>query len=63
MKKNVGGIDRGVRIVLGLVIGALGIYFKSWWGLIGIPLFLTGLIRFCPLYIPFKISTFKAKKD
>jgi hypothetical protein len=59
MKKNVGGIDRGIRIVIGLVIVAAGIYFRSWWGLVGIALILVGLVRFCPLYVPFKISTCK----
>lgn len=57
MKKNVGGIDRGLRIVAGLVIGGVGIYFHSWWGLVGIIPLATGLIGWCPAYCPFKIST------
>ena len=36
MLRNVGGADRVVRVVLGLVIIAVGLYFRSWWGLIGI---------------------------
>jgi hypothetical protein len=63
MKKNVGGIDRILRLVFGVVIGAAGIYFKSWWGLIGVLLFLTGLVRFCPLYVPFKISSSRSKSQ
>ena len=43
--------------VLGLVIGIVGIYFKSWFGLIGIIPLLTALISWCPLYMPFKITT------
>lgn len=61
MKKNIGGIDRGLRIIIGLAIGVLGIVFKTWWGLLGIIPLLTGLIRFCPLYEPFKISSAKPK--
>jgi len=59
MKKNVGGFDQVLRLVLGLVIIALGILFQSWWGLLGIiPLF-TGSINWCPLYLPFGLSTCK----
>ncbi|MDX9881081.1 MAG: DUF2892 domain-containing protein [Prolixibacteraceae bacterium] len=57
MKCNVGTTDRIIRIVLGLVIVVLGVYFSSWWGLIGIIPLATGLFKWCPLYIPFKIST------
>jgi len=57
MKKNVGKIDRTIRIIIGIAVIAAGIYFKSWWGIIGVVPIFTGLIRFCPLYVPFKIAT------
>jgi len=57
MKCNVGSIDRLIRIVLGLIIAIVGVIFDSWWGLIGIIPIATGLFKFCPLYLPFKIST------
>jgi hypothetical protein len=63
MKKNVGKVDRIVRIILGIVIGALGIIFKSWWGLIGLIPLLTGIFGTCALYIPFGINTCKVKED
>ncbi|HCE57347.1 MAG TPA: DUF2892 domain-containing protein [Prolixibacteraceae bacterium] len=59
MKCNVGSVDRLLRIIIGLVIALLGVVFDSWWGLIGIVPIATGLFRFCPLYVPFKISTDK----
>lgn len=59
MKCNVGTVDRLLRIIIGLVIALLGVVFDSWWGLIGIVPIATGLFRFCPLYVPFKISTDK----
>jgi len=62
MEKNVGGIDKVVRIVLGLVIIGLGIYFKNWLGIIGLPLLLTGLIGKCGLYKILGINTCKIKK-
>jgi len=60
MKTNMGGIDRGIRVVAGLVIIGAGIYFKSWWGVIGVVLLGTALMGFCPGYVPFGISTKKS---
>lgn len=62
MKANVGSIDMWIRIILGVVIIALGIYYQNWWGVVGLVPLLTGLIRWCPLYLPFGITTTKAKK-
>ena len=61
MKKNIGIRDKWVRIVIGLLIGAAGIYFKSWWGLIGLVPLATALINSCLLYLPFGISTRRAR--
>ncbi len=59
MKKNVGNVDRVLRLILGLVIIALGFINQSWWGLVGIiPLF-TAAVGWCPAYLPFGISTCK----
>lgn len=57
MKKNVGGADKIFRIILGIVIIAVGLYYNSWWGAIGIIPLLTGLIGRCGLYYPFGVST------
>ena len=59
MKKNVGSVDRILRFLLGLVIIILGIVNESWWGLIGIVPIFTASINWCPLYLPFGISTCK----
>ncbi len=59
MKSNVGTIDRLMRIVLGLIIAILGVWFDSWWGLVGIVPLATGIFKICPLYIPCRISTVK----
>ena len=61
MKKNMGLLDRRIRLVLGLLAIAAGIYFKSWWGLVGVVFLVTSLISWCPLYIPFGLSTRKKK--
>jgi len=57
MKANVGSADRIVRVIVGLAIGAAGIYFKSWWGLVGLIPLATGVFACCPAYMPFGIST------
>jgi predicted RND superfamily exporter protein len=52
-----GKTDKIFRITIGLVVIALGFYFQSWWGAIGIiPLF-TSFIGWCPVYAPFGLST------
>ena len=51
MKKNVGGIDRTLRIVLGLVLMGLAVSGTvGWWGYLGVVPLLTGLIGWCPPY-------------
>ena len=57
MKNNVGTIDRSLRIVLAVGIGAAGLYFKSWFGLIGLVPLVTAFVGWCPLYVPLGIST------
>ena len=62
MKRNVGTIDRLIRIIIGLVIAIVGVLFDSWWGLIGIIPIATGLFGYCLLYFPINISTVKKKE-
>jgi Protein of unknown function (DUF2892) len=63
MKTNVGGIDRILRIVLGLVLialtltGTIGV-----WGWIGVVPLATALFGFCPLYTVLGFSTCPMKK-
>lgn len=57
MNKNVGNIDRALRIIVGLVIIVAGFIMNSWLGFIGLIPLATGIIRWCPLYCPFKINT------
>lgn len=50
MKSNVGSLDRVLRRLLGLALFGAGLFFKSWWGLVGLVPFVTGLLGFCPAY-------------
>jgi hypothetical protein len=58
-----GKTDRILRAILGAVIILLGLYFHSWWGLVGLIPLATALIGWCPLYVPLKMSTVKVKND
>ncbi len=57
MKANIGSADRIIRLILGIIIILLGLYFKNWWGAVGIILLFTATVKWCPLYLPFGIST------
>jgi hypothetical protein len=57
MKHNIGTVDRIVRIVLGIAIAVAGFVFHSWFGLIAVIPLATAASGFCPLYLPFGIST------
>lgn len=63
MKKNMGSVDRVIRVILAVVFGAL--YFTGTvTGTLGLVLLILGVvflatstISFCPLYAPFGLST------
>jgi len=65
MKKNMGSMDKGLRIFLAVIIAIL--YFTNQitgvaaivLGIFALVFLLTSLISFCPLYVPFKLSTLK----
>jgi hypothetical protein len=62
MEKNVGGMDRAIRIIAGLII--LSLFFVvdeeyRWWTLLGVVPLLTGLAGWCPVYLPFALSSRK----
>ncbi len=58
MNRNVGGIDRNLRIVLGLVlIAPAAPGHVAWWGWIGVVPLLTGLAGTCPAYKLLGMST------
>lgn len=64
MKSNVGGIDKILRIVVGLgLVGATVAGALPVWGYIGIVPLATGLMGWCPLYPLLGLSTCPMKKD
>lgn len=63
MKLNVGGIDRILRIVVGLALIAWALMGGPIWAWIGIVPLATGAVGFCALYPLLGINTCPMKKD
>ncbi|MGZ8257545.1 MAG: YgaP family membrane protein [Methylotenera sp.] len=62
MKANIGGIDRVLRIAVGLALIAWTLFGGGpLWAWIGVLPLATGLINFCPAYRILGISTCKTK--
>ncbi|QBN17590.1 YgaP family membrane protein [Flavobacterium nackdongense] len=67
MKKNMGTTDKIIRILIALVIGIL--YYTGTisgttaliLGIFAVIFAITSLVSFCPLYLPWGISTCKKK--
>lgn len=63
MKVNVGGMDRILRIVVGIVLIVLALTGTvGSWGWIGVVPLLTGLFKFCPLYTLLGMNTCPMEK-
>ncbi|MGB7815306.1 MAG: DUF2892 domain-containing protein [Methylotenera sp.] len=63
MKVNVGGVDRVIRIVVGLALIAWVLFANGpVWAWIGVVALATGLINFCPAYALLGMSTCKTKQ-
>ena len=64
MQKNVGGIDRVLRIVVGLVLVALAATGKiGAWGWLGLIVLATGVFSFCGAYTLLGLNTCPMKPD
>ena len=62
MTQNVGGIDRILRIVVGLVmVGLAATGTVGWWGWLGVVPLATGAIGWCPPYAIFGWNTCSTK--
>ena len=62
MSANVGGIDRILRIIVGLVLISLVWLVPTNWGWVGIVPLVTGLFSFCPAYTLLGMNTCPMKK-
>lgn len=63
IKKNMGGFDRTIRIIAGIILVGSGILkifpYATIIAIFGVFIILTGIAGFCILYVPLGISTRK----
>lgn len=62
MEKNIGKMDKLIRLLLGSFIIIVGAYDKSVWGVLGMVPVITASSGVCPLYSLFHINTISNKK-
>jgi hypothetical protein len=64
MKHNVGGVDRTLRITIGLTMIGLALVGGQigMWGWLGIIPLLTGIFGYCPPYALFGFNTCSTEK-
>jgi Inner membrane protein YgaP-like, transmembrane domain len=65
MQANVGGIDRALRVIVGLGLLSMLLFGQGdarWWGLVGVVPLLTALTRWCPAYTLFGVKTCSTSK-
>lgn len=61
MEKNIGNLDKVVRVLVGLVLIALVFVGpQTPWGWIGVPVIAIALFGWCPLYSVLGVKTCKA---
>ncbi|MBI3547342.1 MAG: DUF2892 domain-containing protein [Gammaproteobacteria bacterium] len=66
MDKNVGSIDKIIRIVIGLALLSLLFILQGnvrWFGLIGVVPILTVVTGWCPVYSLIGVNTCRSKKS
>jgi hypothetical protein len=64
MKKNLGSMDRIIRVILGIAAILVALFITSGiWDIIlyvvAAILIITAIVGMCPAYMPFKLSTKK----
>jgi len=64
MNKNVGGVDRILRVAVGLLLIALAATGTvGAWGYVGIVPIVTAAIGWCPAYLPFGFTSCKTRSE
>jgi len=69
LRRNVGGLDRVLRVTFGGILFFVGLFLLSGRTRVGVAIamvgllgLLTGIIRLCLLYVPFGISTARSEE-
>lgn len=60
MNKNIGSVDKKVRVAVGVLLVVLAITGTiGWWGWLGVILIITGSMNYCPAYSLLGVNTSK----
>ncbi len=62
MNKNIGSLDKTIRLIIGILIIVVGFVNESLLGAVGLIPILTASVSWCPLYSILKIDT-RCKND
>lgn len=62
MCRNVGHVDKWIRVAGGVVILAIGLYYKNWLGLLGLLPIVVAFVGWCPVYTLLGVNTCPADK-
>ena len=62
MKKNVGKLDKIIRIIVAVIFAIMGWKFSAWWFIVTAVALVTALMGYCGLYALFGINTIGKKK-
>jgi hypothetical protein len=58
MEKNIGNIDKVMRVILAIALAGIGYFYGLWWlYLIALVPLITAFVGYCALYSLFKINT------
>ncbi len=57
MEHNVCGVEKYIRILIGIGIISAGLYFGSWWGAIGLIPLITAFVGSCPVTQALRLSS------
>ncbi len=59
---NLGGIDKNLRLVVGISVIIWGVLMGNIWGVVGVVFIITGLLKRCPLYSLLGVKTCKVEE-
>lgn len=63
MQCNVGKPEAALRALIAGLIFAIGLYYDSWWGLLGFIPLATAFMRWCPINAALGFSTCKKQEE
>jgi hypothetical protein len=63
MKKNIGKIDKRIRLLIGVIVIVIGAQAGSIWGVLGMLPIIISEVGISPIYVLFHINTISKTKS